>query len=565
MSNYLLLLAALVSLPARGQQAPKKPLDHAVYDQWQSVANQKISPNGKCVLFQVKPQQGDGTLYVKTVGNRTLRQVSRGDSAVFTADSRFAVFTIKPRYQDVRQARIKKKKPDQMPKDSLGTYALATGQLTRYANVKSFQVAENASVLAFLGVRPALKDSLKKAPVDTVKKLTDRLLQINKEGAPLTVVNLLTGTRRTFEAVTDYQVSKPGNAVAFAVAAPKGSPAGSGLFVYELATNRLRRLSAGRGVYKSLAFDEGGRQLAFTAEKYPEKALVKPFSLYYADLAADSARVLLAPGGRALAKGWSPSGFGKLTFSDDGGRLFFGTAPDPLPQDTTLVDFEHAKLDIWNYKDDYLQPMQLKNLKKDLQRNYLAVIYPKQPNKFFQLEDEYLREATLAAKNDAEYVLAVTDTAKRVALQWEGSTRKQAYLISTRTGQRVAVNAQASKSRFQLSPRGHYVVWYDYAAKNWFSFATATRQITNLTATTGVALADEENDSPDDAQPYGLAAWTQDDAAVLLYDRYDIWKINPRTGAALNFTQGVGRAQKLIFRYHNPVEKKEFIEPKDDL
>ncbi|RYY09330.1 MAG: S9 family peptidase, partial [Cytophagaceae bacterium] len=380
-------------------------------------------------------------------------------------------------------------------------------------------------------------------------------------------MNLTTGQARTFEAVTDYQLSKPGNAVAFAVAAPKGSKTvRSGLFVYELGSGRLRQLSAGKGVYKNLAFDDAGRQLAFTAEKHPEKALVKPFSLYYADLPRpDSARVLLAPGGSVLKQGWSPSGFGKLTFSDSGEKLFFGTAPDPIPQDTTLVDFETAKLDIWNYKDDYLQPMQLKNLKKDLQRNYLAVIYPKQNNKFFQLEDEYLRDSYLAEKNDAEYVLAVTDTAKRVAMQWEGGTRKQAFLVSTRTGQRLAINPKAAKSRFQLSPNGRYVLWYDYDVKSWFSYAVATRQVTNLTGKLGVSFADEENDSPDDPQPYGVAAWTKNDEAVLLYDRYDIWQLNPRTGAASNFTAGLGRQQKLRFRYSMPAEKQKFIEPKEEL
>ncbi|RZK30333.1 MAG: hypothetical protein EOO63_07010 [Hymenobacter sp.] len=98
MPKYLILLAGLAAVPAAAQQAPKKPLDHTVYDQWQSVANQKISDNGKYVLFQVKPQQGDGTLYLKTTAGRQLRQVSRGDSAQFTADSRFAVFAIRPRY-----------------------------------------------------------------------------------------------------------------------------------------------------------------------------------------------------------------------------------------------------------------------------------------------------------------------------------------------------------------------------------------------------------------------------------------------------------------------------------
>jgi dipeptidyl aminopeptidase/acylaminoacyl peptidase len=566
MHKYLLLLTSLASLPALAQQAPKKPLDHSVYDQWQSVARQRISDNGKYVLYQVRPQQGDAVLNLKTAENQLLRQVSRGDSALFTADSRFAVFAIKPRFQDVRQARIKKKKPEQMPKDSLGVYTLATGKLTKYADVKSFQVAEKAPVLAFLAVKAAIKDSIKKAPVDTIKKITDRLLETKKEGAPLTVVNLATGQLRSFESVTDYQLSKTGNKVAFAVSAPKNNKTmRSGLFVYDLASNDLRQLSKGKGVYKNLAFDEAGKQLAFTAEKHPEKALVKPFSLYYSDFGRDSARVLLAPSASVLKPGWSPSGFGKLTFSDNGEKLFFGTAPDPIPQDTTLVDFEHAKLDIWNYKDDYLQPMQLKNLKKDLQRNYQAVIYPKQGNKFFQLEDEYLRDSYLADNNNAEYVLAVTDTAKRISMQWEGSTRKQAYLISTRTGQRLAINPKASKSRFQISPQGNYAVWYDDAAKNWFAYSVASHQTINLTQKTGVSFADEENDSPTDPEAYGVAAWTKNDEAVLIYDRYDIWKINPKTGLATNFTNGLGRQNKLRFRYHLPVEKQKFIEPSEEL
>jgi dipeptidyl aminopeptidase/acylaminoacyl peptidase len=567
MQKLLFILACLAgTTPVLAQQGPKKPLDHTVYDQWQSVTNQKISDNGKYVLFQVQPQQGDGTLYLKTPDNKTLKAISRGDSALFTADSKFAVFRIKPLYKDVRQAKIKKKKPEQMPKDSLGIYSFETGKLTKYADVKSYKLAEEASVLAFLEVKAPVKDAAKKTPADTVKKITDQLLETKKEGATLTVVNLPTGKVNQFESVTDYQVSKPGNKVAFAVSAPKGSKAvQSGLFVQDVASGNAKRVSAGKGVYKNLAFDEAGKQLAFTAEKHAEKALVKPFTLYYYNFSADSATAIVQPGAKVLKTGWSPSGFGTVAFSQNGEKLFFGTAPDPIPQDTTLVEFEHAKLDIWNYKDDYLQPMQLKNLKKDLQRNYLAVIYPKQSNKFIQLEDEYLRDSYMAEAKNAEYVLAVTDTAKRISLQWEGATRKQAFLVSTKTGARIAVNPRANKSQFQLSPQGKYVIWYDSEAKNWFSFSAATRKTTNLTAKTGVSFTDEENDSPTDPEPYGIAAWSKDDAAVLLFDRYDIWKIDPSTGAASNFTNGLGRKNKLRFRYRLPNDKQKFIEPKDDL
>ena len=272
MSKLILLFAGLLSqLPALAQQAPKKPLDHSVYDKWESVANPKISPNGRYVLYQVKPQQGDGILYLKTADNRSLAQISRGDSAAFSADSKFAVFPIKPPYALVRQAKIKKKKPDDMPKDSLGVYALETGKLSKYPNVKSWQLAEKASVLAFLGNKPVLKDAKPKTPADTLKKLTDGLLDANKAGAPLTVISLLTGKSREFASVTDYQLSKPGNRVAFAVLGPKNSKdVRSGLFAFDVASGIIRKLSTGKGTYKNLAFDDAGKQLAFAAEKHPE-------------------------------------------------------------------------------------------------------------------------------------------------------------------------------------------------------------------------------------------------------------------------------------------------------
>jgi hypothetical protein len=46
------------------------------------------------------------------------------------------------------------------------------------------------------------------------------------------------------------------------------------------------------------------------------------------------------------------------------------------PVDTTIVDFEVAKLDIWNYKDDYLQSQQLKPYRAICAVATLAVVHP---------------------------------------------------------------------------------------------------------------------------------------------------------------------------------------------
>src|SRR4051812_28495794 len=101
--------------------AQKKPLDHSVYDGWQSIGEKMISDNGKWVVFTVTPQEGDAVLWIKSAdGSGFQKAVPRGYNARITDDSRFVVFKIKPLYKETREARIKKKRPDELPKDSVG-------------------------------------------------------------------------------------------------------------------------------------------------------------------------------------------------------------------------------------------------------------------------------------------------------------------------------------------------------------------------------------------------------------------------------------------------------------
>jgi len=99
--------------------AQKKALDHSVYDGWQSIGERLISSDGKWVVYTVTPQEGDADLFIQsTDGNNYRKQISRGYNAVITEDSRFVIFKVRPLYKETREARIKKKKPEDMPRDS---------------------------------------------------------------------------------------------------------------------------------------------------------------------------------------------------------------------------------------------------------------------------------------------------------------------------------------------------------------------------------------------------------------------------------------------------------------
>src|ERR1700758_2447098 len=113
--KLLSLLVVFFYFTASAQKISKKPLDFSVFDGWQNIANERISNNGKWILYVVKPQEGDANLVITDAGNYKL-EIPRADTARMTADSKYAVFLIKPFFKDTRQAKIKKKKPSEFPK-----------------------------------------------------------------------------------------------------------------------------------------------------------------------------------------------------------------------------------------------------------------------------------------------------------------------------------------------------------------------------------------------------------------------------------------------------------------
>ena len=98
-------------------------------------------------------------------------------------------------------------------------------------------------------------------------------------------------------------------------------------------------------------------------------------------------------------------------------------------------------------------------------------------------------------------------------------------------------------------------MWYDRKAKNYFAYDG--KETKNITAKIKVPLWDEVNDTPDLPGPYGVMKWLENDEAVFIYDRYDVWKFDPLgQKRPINIT-GIGRNSKTSYRYlqTNPEER----------
>jgi hypothetical protein len=91
-----------------------------------------------------------------------------------------------------------------------------------------------------------------------------------------------------------------------------------------------------------------------------------------------------------------------LSFSLDGARLFLGAAPPPDPEksaDEEIPADEKVLVDLWHWKDDYIQPIQKVRAEQERSRSYRAV-YVVKDKRFVQLADEKMESVgcrTMAA------------------------------------------------------------------------------------------------------------------------------------------------------------------------
>ncbi|MFZ4771500.1 MAG: S9 family peptidase, partial [Ferruginibacter sp.] len=104
----------------------KKTLDHSIYDGWKSAGERAISNDGNYIVYAINPQEGDGETVIQNIKTGYKKNIARGYNAVITEDNRYVMLKIKPVFQDTRQAKIKKKKPEDMPRDSMVLVLLGT-------------------------------------------------------------------------------------------------------------------------------------------------------------------------------------------------------------------------------------------------------------------------------------------------------------------------------------------------------------------------------------------------------------------------------------------------------
>ncbi|MFT4030977.1 MAG: prolyl oligopeptidase family serine peptidase [Siphonobacter sp.] len=565
MKQYLFFSLLFLTTIAMGQKKsktvpapppPKKPLTHSVYDSWKSISYRNLTNDGEWAIYTANPQEGDGKVVFYGLKKDKIDSVQRAADIKISYDSQWATFKIKPQVEAVKDAKRKKKKKDEMPKDSLGIYSFKTNQVTKIPNVISFKVPEKSG--GFIAYQAESKPEPVKKDTTTAKTRPRKPAKKESEenGYRLVLSNLKTGSQTIYPFVTDYEFSNNGKRLAYTTTGNDSTIKTPGVYVVDLESGATQKVYEAKGKSKNLSLDEAGQYLAFVTDPDTNaKALTRYYQLYTWKVGDTQARKTVDASSQPGPTGWLVSGDAALSFAKDGSKLFFGTAPKAFLQDTTLLPEEVVNVEVWSPKDRNLQTQQKVSLERDRKRSYTAVL-DLATGKAVQLATVAMDEVRPVNEGKADFAIGLSD-ANYSNEHWDWNSRQDVYLISTKDGSKKLVQENV-RGRVMTSPEGKYVYWFSLPDTAWFAYSVTNGQKIRLTKDR--KFADEDDDHPDFPSSYGIAGWTKGDEQLYLYDKYDVWSINPASNAGLTrLTKG--RPVQKSYRYINLDPEERSIDP----
>ncbi|MFC4871617.1 S9 family peptidase [Negadavirga shengliensis] len=541
----------------------KRPLTHADYDRWESISGTFISNDGQWVAYQVVLQDGDGrAVFMSHQSPSRKWSVPRGEKIRFSEDGRRGIGLIKAEKDAVRKHKLMKTKKEHLPKDSLFVIDLTSGKVDKHPGVKDFMLPDKNKNWYAYQCEPARGDSVETGG-NAPKKSKGK---DEKERFSIEVRKFGEGKNHQFHNVSDFGFDEEGRFLYYVQAADDTLK--QILSVLELERGETTQVADHLSQYKFPVFDAAGKELVFLGSEDAEDDEKARFSLYHWSFEGAKPKQIAGKGFPGIMEGAVVSPHFAPRFSEDGRRIFFGTGAAhkefSYEKDTTILDEERVSLDIWGWQDDEIQPMQLKKLNDKKKESFLAVYY-KEDGRTVQLADTDMAHVILDENKKSDVVLGWDEGRYRRNYSWDIQIGKDLYAVDLSSGNRVLLEKNAIGEP-RMSPGGKYAFWYSFPDSSWMAFDLATRNKITLTANIEENFFNEIHDAPAMPDSYGFAGWTKGDAAFLVYDQFDVWKIDPNdVSRPVNITKGEGRRRQIAFRIENLDEEERYFDVQEPL
>jgi hypothetical protein len=511
---------------SKNSSASAKPLiDFDVMDNWRGMGSYlSVSDDGNYFAYTVNKMQFNDfafglfkvdSLVIQSSKNG-LRTVFPGlQPGIFSADSKRYIF---------------------WDGGKLCFLQLGAGQVRKIPDVVSYKTSQNK----WLAYKVKGNDGLKLQNLATGKEISvagimdydfsnnGEWLVCKNNMKELLLHSLATGIEKRFSDVTEYTLSANGKSAVL-----KNNTVVQYINLVQADSKIIWKLKEKTGI-GSCILDVSGKRTVFTIL---DSADTNNSSIIYYEQGMDKAVLKFSNQTSSIPASLS---IGDVSFTDNGRYLIISMqakAEEAVKQNTEI-----AGLEVWNHKDLILQSMQPVQPPK----SYQAIVNIETGNLVFLESDDkkilQLHGDFALVKKDYNDLLG-----NRFWEKENGENNDSIWMVDLKDGNTRLLPTQARL--FWFSPSGKYLIYFDANKEShYFSYDLNTGVVQDISANVPenqLEFKDRENDKR--TKRGSMAAWLENEASVLVYDDYDIWKLD-LTGrvAAVNITTGFGRTNSII-------------------
>ncbi|MCP4726172.1 MAG: prolyl oligopeptidase family serine peptidase [bacterium] len=506
----------------------KKAMKIEDYGRWRSIRSTAISDNGNWVTFAYRTPHSNDTLYVKNLTTGKEYDIPRGSRPQFSDDSKWAAYTVSVPFKEAEKLR-KDRKPIPQKAELMD---LETGEKFSYDNVASYDFAKGSGHFM-----------LKKTKSDPKAKY---------KGTDVILRNLNSGYQEHLGSVNECSFNKKGDLLAYTVDA--ADKTGNGLYVIYLTANIRKPLDNDEKEYSRLTWDEDGNALAVIKGKKDKKKVNRDNELLaFKAFAGEGPEKYEYDPSSAFdfPKDMVISERGTLSWSTDLTKVFFGIKEQKPEVEKQKDAPPLANVDIWHWKDDRLQSVQILRANRDRNYTYTSV-YNLESKRFLRLTDKMMKNIGLTRDG----VWGIGNDGRAYISDWK-ERQADYYRVNTSTGERTLM-FKGQKRTLGISPDSkNFLYWKD--GHVWV-YKIGSGETQNLTENAPVSFVDMEFDHPGTKPPYGIAGYTKDEKNVILNHKYDLWLQPLDGGTAVNLTKGEGDNNEIRFDYIQFDREERFID-----
>ena len=539
-----LVLGLLPALAATAQPMPadeRRTLAAADFGRFETLGAVSLSPDGAWAGVVVPRVEEDGEVRIHRVVGGEPRVVANGARVEFSPGGGWVVVVVQPSATERERSGGNRG----ASRNDLVLHQLGTDEEERIEGVQAFSFSPDGAHLFMRRYRQGGNNQ-------------------DHGGSDLVVRELATGVDVNFGNVAEAAWASEGALLALVTDA--AGMAGNGLRLFEAGTGRIRTLRSESARFTSVTWRDDSTDLALMrVDPDSIRGDTVHSVLAWRDVGRDGGTSPVVLDGAVAGGSHGVVTARGLRWATDGSRLFFGVRErepheasddgegDEADEGDGVADEaaepesrasrarvrgedEAPGLEIWHARDVDPVPQQRVRANQERNRSHLAA-WPLAGEPVLLGGGQRDEAVTLLAD---ERVAILSDAAPYAADRMFGPIYQDIYRIDLDTGARTPVAERVEHGR-GVSPGGR---WYlHFMDDQYWIHDLETGTSRSLTGDVPATFTNEQVDVVvPQKPPYGVAGWTEGDEYVLLYDRYDIWRIRPDGAEAERLTEGAAEA-----------------------